>query len=104
VGGAVDCARRWNIRRSLYVAFAAMRRVFPETTIDLDGLLGRSEREPLDRLVARGAPFPHFPPRTIQIWRKFSLLDSPRIRIRFAAAHARKVVRRLSGASDTLSS
>jgi Uncharacterised nucleotidyltransferase len=103
VRGAIDCARQWNIRRSLYVAFAAMRRVFPETTVDLGGLLDASERAPLDRLVARGAPFTAFPPRPIQIWRKLSLLDSPGIRIRFAAAHARKIVRRLSGASSTFS-
>ena len=97
VRGAVDCARRWNIKRSLYVSFAAMRRVFPETTVDLGDLLEPSERTPLDRLVERGAPFSAFPSRPVQIWRKLSLLDSPAIRARFAAAHARKIARRLSG-------
>jgi hypothetical protein len=109
VRGAVDCARRWNIRRSLYVSFAAMRRVFPETTTDagdplgdrlgdlLGDLLDPRERAPLDRLVERGAPFSAFPSRPVQIWRKLSLLDSPSIRARFALAHARTIARRLSG-------
>jgi hypothetical protein len=100
VRGAADCARRWNIRRSLYVSFAAMRRVFPETAAELGelgDLLAPRERTPLDRLVERGAPFSAFPSRPVQIWRKLSLLDSPAIRARFAAAHARKIARRLSG-------
>jgi hypothetical protein len=118
VRGAVECSRRWNIRRSLYVSFAAMRRVFPETTADSGGPLGDHrdplgdplgdllgdlldprERAPLDRLVERGAPFSAFPSRPVQIWRKLSLLDSPAIRARFAVALARRAARRVSGAS-----
>jgi hypothetical protein len=99
VHGALDCARRWNIKRSLYVAFATMRRVFPETSVDFGDLLGQRERAPLDRLVARGAPFSAFPPRPIQIWRKLWLLDSPAIRTRFAVANARKIASRLSRAA-----
>jgi hypothetical protein len=106
VRGAVECSRRWNIRRSLYVSFAAMRRVFPETAADsgnplrdpLGDLLDPRERAPLDRLVERGAPFPAFPSRPVQIWRKLSLLDSPAIRARFAVALARRIGRRVSGA------
>jgi hypothetical protein len=110
VRGAVECSRRWNIRRSLYVSFAAMRRVFPETAADsgdplrdpvedpLGDLLDPHERAPLDRLVERGAPFPAFPSRPVQIWRKLSLLDSPAIRARFAVALARRIGRRASGA------
>lgn len=94
VQGAIDCARRWNIRRSLYIAFSAMRRVFPESAVDLGDLLASRERTSLDRIVAQGAPFPAFPPRPVQIWRKLSLLDSPGIRVRFAVAYARQMARR----------
>jgi hypothetical protein len=98
VRGAIDCSRRWNIRRSLYVSFATMRRVFPEAPVDLGDVLDARERAPLDRLVDRGAPFAAFPSRPVQIWRKLSLLDSPAIRTRFAVAHAGKIGRRLFGA------
>lgn len=96
VRGAVDCARRWNIRRSLYVSFAAMRRLFPEASGEVGEPLSPRARAPLDRLVALGAPFERFPSRPVQIWRKLSLLDSPAIRVRFLASHAGQIARHLS--------
>jgi Uncharacterised nucleotidyltransferase len=89
---ASERAREWRIERAFYAGLRQTARVFPsmEPRIAslLDGLLSSGVRRHIDDRVLP-SPFVHRRiSRSVQVWRKFNMMDGYRERLRFLFAHA----------------
>lgn len=99
LGEALDCARRWNARRSAYASFRVMMSLFPGSILEddrarLEGLVTPSERAALERHVIVGSPRSSRPGMLTGVRRKFLLLDSPRHVARVAMTRLRRMMPR----------
>lgn len=92
---AAERAREWSARHALYAAFRQLGRLFPDVSGgELEslgrGLLARPLREFVDRAVLpdpADLAGPARPPRPVQLWRKYWLMDNSARRLSFACWH-----------------
>jgi putative nucleotidyltransferase-like protein len=97
---AAERAREWQTARALYGALSQACRLFPEfRTPDVERAMTRALSGPARRLVDRWVlPAPMestqttLPRRSLQLWRKVCLIDTPARRVAFAAHHAGVVI------------
>lgn len=93
---AAERARDWQAARALYGALSQACRLCPELrTSDVSAAMARAlsgpERRFVDRWVLPGSTeFYHGrrPRRSLQLWRKACLMDTPTRRVAFAFSHA----------------
>ncbi len=93
---AAERARDWQAARALYGALSLGCRLFPEfRTADVSAAMTLALPAPTRRFVERWVlPKPSemrqitLPRRSLQLWRKACLMDTPGRRLAFALAHA----------------
>ena len=95
---AIELAKEWRMRRAFYASISLLAEAIPETRETdwypaCENLLSPSESRWLHRCVLPDKPMVSLPGRSLQLWRKFSLIDDWSQRLSFAKSHAKVVTK-----------